>query len=141
MADHAYLGAVGAGELARALRRLPEEARRELRPALRHAGQLVRNKAASNASWSTRIPGALSVVTSASGSRPAVAVVARGARAPHARPYEGIAGTSTFRHPVYGGDTWVAQACRPFLAPAVRTEQPAVVAELSGAVGRALGRA
>lgn len=136
-----YLGSAGAGELARMLRRLPEGARRELRPALRAAGAKVKAAAASNAAWSSRIPGALYVATSGVEGRSAVTIGARAAAAPHARPYEGITGERSFRHPVYGRDVWVSQACRPFLAPAVASEQSAVVAELGDAVGRALDRA
>lgn len=137
-----YVGSVGAGDLARALRRLDEDTRRELRPALRAAGAKVRDAAARNASWSSRIPGALYVSTSARPGRSAVTIGASATKAPHARPYEGIGGGRSFRHPVYGNrEVWVAQACRPFLAPAVVTEQPAVVAELGAAVGKALDRA
>lgn len=134
------LGAAGAGELGRALRALPADVRRELRPALARAGRVVRDQAAANASWSTRIPGSLFVSTSATVGRSAVTVSASKATAPHARPYEGIAGTRSFRHPVFGGRVWVTQACRPFLAPAVVSEQARVVAELGDAVGKAIDR-
>lgn len=133
-----YLGAVGAGRLAANLRRLPAETRRELRPALRAAGEVVRASAARNASWSSRIPSSLSVVTSAVSTRSAVAVVARRAVAPHARPLEGVTGNATFRHPVFGRDVWVSQACRPFLRPAVAAEQGHVVDLLAASVDRAL---
>lgn len=135
-----YLGSAGAGRLAAALRAMPEEIRREERPALRAAGQLVRNLAAGNAAWSTRIPGALRVTTSGVAGRSAVSVSASRARAPHARPLEGITGARSFRHPVFGGDRWVTQACRPFLAPAANAAAPAVEGMLADAVDRALSR-
>ncbi len=136
MAD--YIGSAGVGELAAALRRMPVETRRELRPALRRAGNRVKSRAAGNAAWSSRIPPSLAVVLSTSMRRSAVAISARASVAPHARPYEGITGAGSFRHPVFGGDVWVAQATRPFLAPAALAEQAAVVEELGQAVTKAL---
>lgn len=135
-----YLGSAGAGRLAVNLRRLPVEARKELRPQLRAAGELVRATAASNAGWSSKIPASLQVATSGSERRSAVAVVARRAMAPHARPYEGVTGNTQFRHPVFGRDVWVSQACRPFLRPAVVSEQRHVVDLIGFAVDRALTR-
>lgn len=130
------IGSIGAGEVARLLRSIPTDVRRKLRPALQAAGQLVRDRAASNASWSTRIPASLAVRTSGVQGRPAVSIVASAAVAPHARPYEGIAGGMSFRHPVYGSERipWVAQAARPFLAPAVQQAEPQVIE----AVGRVI---
>jgi hypothetical protein len=135
-----YLGSAGAGQLAAALRRMPQDIRQEQRPALRAAGALVRNRAASNASWSTRIPGALRVTTSGAVGRSAVSVTVSRARAPHARPLEGITGGRSFRHPVFGTDRWVTQACRPFLAPAANTSVAAVEGLLVDALDRALSK-
>lgn len=135
-----YVGSAGVGMLAADLRALPAEARRELRPALRAAGQIVRDAAAQEASWSARIPASLQVVTSAVSRRSSVAIVARQQIAPHARPLEGIAGNASFRHPVFGMDTWVAQACRPFMRPAAAAKQPAVVELIGDAVHLAIAR-
>lgn len=136
-----YVGSAGAGRLAELLRGITAEVRREERPALRKAGQIVRDTAAQKAAWSARIPRSLSVVTSMSMSRSAVAITARRAVAPHARPLEGIAGNASFRHPVYGTRTrWVSQACRPFLRPAVLQEQERVTAALVEPLTRGLAR-
>jgi hypothetical protein len=71
--------------------------------------------ARSNAGWSSRVPAAIKpqATTKGMGLR-----VARG-KAPHGRPFEGIGGNGTFRHPVFGNkQVWVAQTTRPFLQPA-----------------------
>lgn len=50
------------------------------------------------------------------------------ARAPHARPYEGMTGRNPFRHPVFGDrSVWVAERTRPFLVPAVQETRPEVM--------------
>jgi len=120
--------------LAEAFGTLPAEMRAELRPRLKAAGGLVAAAARSNASWSSRIPGAIRVSTSFTSRTGGVSVRVDSQKAPHARAYEGIAGNATFRHPVYGGDTWVEQETRPFLAPAVNAKRAVVMAEIEAAV-------
>lgn len=119
-----------ASELRRAaadLRGFSTQVRREIRPAVKRAAEPMVAAARANASWSTRIPGAIKISTLKRG----VEIRVSRKRAPHARPYEGIAGGSTFRHPVYGNrDRWVTQQTRPFLEPAVRQHMPKVRAEL-----------
>lgn len=111
-------------QIARDMRRLEPETRKAVRPRLRRAGELIAGEARRNASWSSRIPSTVRVVTSFRANREGVTVRAGGPSAPHARPYEGItARGDTFRHPVYGRDWWVAQATRPFLLPAVQAKQ------------------
>lgn len=131
-------------EIARDMRALPEETRKAVRPALRKAGEQVAREAAVNASWSSRIPATLKVVTSFRQNREGVTVVAGGPKAPHARPYEGIATRgATFRHPVHGNyDVWVAEPTRPFLRPAAEAAGPsaeALVREAMDDVGQSLG--
>lgn len=84
------------------------------------AGPLLAD-ARQRASWSTRIPGAISVRGIASENLGTAGVTLRvsAAIAPHARPYEGLGGAAQFRHPVYGHDVWVSQATRPYAMPAV----------------------
>lgn len=109
--------------IARDMRRLPEETRKAVRPKLRKGGQIVQRDAQSNASWSSRIPGTIKVVTSFRTNREGVMVRAGGPAAPHARPYEGLSARgNTFRHPVHGRDWWVAQATRPFLIVAAEAK-------------------
>lgn len=138
MAD--YIGAVGCAELARKLAMVPVEARKTLRPRLRAAGQVVRDTAAANASWSTRIPASLSVRVAFGGSRTGVSIVSSAGKAPHARPYEGITGEATFPHPLNfpWQDKWVDQATRPFLRPALLAHRDTVIRAVEDAVDDAI---
>lgn len=135
------IGSAGAAALAHRLADVPVKARPRTSAALRRSGESVKSAAAANASWSTRIPGSLAVQVRFSGRTQGVSIVARASVAPHARPYEGIAGGRKFRHPVFGHDVWVAQACRPFLRPAVAANQDDVVTALNEAVKSAIADA
>lgn len=124
------------------LQLVPESVRGQLRPALRAVGKTVRDTAAGNASWSSRIPAALRVrVNLTTGSkRMGITVYAMSGRAPHARPYEGVI-SDPFRHPVYGNrDVWVPQAARPFLFPAARQHAAEVERTVNESVTEALSR-
>lgn len=111
----------------RELRTMSREVRREIRPRIRKAAEPMVAEARSNASWSSRIPGAIRL----SNTRRGVSIRVNQKRAPHARPYEGIRGGATFRHPVFGNrDRWVSQATRPFLDPAVARHRGRVRSEL-----------
>lgn len=98
---------------------------RELRPAIRRAVQSAAadfvSDVKADASWSSRIPGAVRVKTSFAKAGAGVRVYVDSKRAPHARPYEGLSdggNRGSFRHPVYGNrDVWVSQATRPFFRP------------------------
>lgn len=113
---------VGIRALVGSLGDMPAEVRANLRKELRVVGQSALSKARSNASWSSRIPPAISVRVSTRGDKAGVYLRVDAARAPHARPYEGIGSRgATFRHPVFGDrDAWVTQATRPYLVPAVQ---------------------
>lgn len=104
--------------LAHDLGRIPAEFHREVRKRIRTVGQDLLHEAQGDASWSTRIPQALSLRVSLSERRPGVTVRASLAKAPHARVYEGIL-EDVFRHPVYGHPWWVKAPARPYLLPAV----------------------
>ncbi len=120
---------------------LPNDIRRDLRKGLREAGQEALNQARSNASWSSRIPGALSLRVYTSGPRAGVSLRVDSSKAPHARPYEGIGGRGdSFKHPVFGGETWVSEPTRPFLAPAAQKTRPRVMAAAEHAIQTAARR-
>lgn len=110
------------------LGKIPPELRRQLRPAMRKAALPILEDAKRRASWSTRIPGAISIRSSFSGRRPGVSLRVDSAKAPHARPYEsGSARNRQLRHPVFADGekdrsewTWVNENTRPFFFPAVR---------------------
>lgn len=102
------------------LRQIPREVRREVGPGIRKAAGPVLQAARGNASWSSRIPGALRLAVRFGRRTSGVALVASARKAPHARPYENLGRPGVFRHPVGGRDRWVAQRARPFAWPAVR---------------------
>lgn len=104
----------------RTLKTLDKEISKALNRELRKViGSTIVPAARQNASWSSRIPGAI---------KPTVGTTKIGARvasrqAPHGRAYEGLAkgvrSNASFRHPVFGNrDVWVSQRTRPYLQPA-----------------------
>jgi hypothetical protein len=118
-----------ANVIANDLRRLPQETRKKIRPKLRRIGDRVAATAKANASWSSRIPATVRVVTSFRFEREGVDVKLGGRGAPHARAYEGLT-RNPFRHPVHGDPrktrkewAWVYQAARPMLQPAARQHE------------------
>ena len=138
----AWQGSEGMKILATRLGMMPAELRPRVRAALKVSGESMRSRAAAQATWSTRIPKALKTRTRFAGSRPGVWVAASRNIAPHARPYEGITGNATFRHPTLDPEKWVTQSTRPFLVPAVEATNDeairAAIDALDGAV-RAAG--
>jgi len=100
------------------LRSVPKESKKAVRKAIVAATADIRGEMARRASWSTRIPGAIGVRTQFSSAQ--VQIRVNQARAPHARPYEGLSSGSSFRHPVFGNrNVWVAERARPFFFPAI----------------------
>jgi hypothetical protein len=121
--------------LIRDLGELPPAFRKAARPHMLTAGRGVLELMRSHASWSSRIPSAISMTASTT----AMGVRFRtdSARAPHARPYEGLSG-DPFRHPLFGDrESWWDQAARPFFYRSV-TEGAGQVVE---ALGEALDQA
>lgn len=126
------------GRLPTDLRSMTPRLRRSLRAKLKEAAEPIAADARRRASWSTRIPGAISVTPGiARGSQVVIRFRVSAAKAPHARPYEGLSGRGAvtfFRHPVFGrgltrttrkgvevsADNWVSQKTRPFIEPALR---------------------
>jgi hypothetical protein len=108
------------------LRTVPKEAKKDVRKAIVAATSEIRADMARRASWSSRIPGAITTRVRFASASVQIRVDAR--RAPHARPYEGVSSRGgSFRHPVYGNtDRWVSQAARPFFFPAAEGHRKAV---------------
>ncbi len=125
-------------QVAQQLASISPKIRRNTTTAIIQGGQPIVMQAKANASWSRRIPGAITMRTTYSGRRAGIYIRVDSVRAPHARPYEGVEGNPSFRHPVYGGDKWVAQATRPFAAPAIRAGAPRVRAGIEQAISDAL---
>lgn len=116
------------------LRAMSMQVRRGIRPTIKRASEPMVAQARANASWSTRIPGAIRVAVLKSG----VDIRVNRRKAPHARPLEGIGGNATFRHPVFGNRSrWVSQQTRSFLDPAVEQHRGKVRKALIDLVGEA----
>lgn len=107
------------------IRKMGGTVSRELGKEFKKAAGPVADQAKSNASWSTRIPGAIKTGTSRSRKFPGAQIKVSKDRAPHARLYEFGSGSRSrsFRHPVYGDrNNWVEEATRPFIRPAIRAK-------------------
>lgn len=123
--------------LAEDLGKIPPELRKQLRPGLKAAAEPIAADARGRASWSTRIPRAISLSVRLGSRNPGMSIRVRSAVAPHGRPKEGITGNVTFRHPVHGHrDRWVDQATQPYLAPAVEAGTESVVAAVAQTIDR-----
>lgn len=99
--------------LGKALREADAAMYREVQRSLRVVGQEVAARAKANASYSTRIPGSVTVRTSG------VNAVVVSAKSPNAGPVENH-GKGYVRHPVFGDrNTWTDKNSHPaFLVPA-----------------------
>jgi hypothetical protein len=111
-------------QLARDLHKMEAAGRRRLKAEFTRLGQPVLAAARRNASWSSRIPGALSVrgIANQNSARIGIELRVSVSKAPHARAFEGISQQGSdayFRHPVYGHDRWVSQKTRPYMVKAV----------------------
>jgi hypothetical protein len=136
----------GVSELAATFGVLPAELKAALKPAVLEAAGLIGDKASDNASFSSWIPGAVSVSASFSGSGGGAVVKGAERGFPHSgevRTYEGNGESPTpFLRPVFGRHPGVPAMTQPFLGPAVEDErEPAigVIAEAVAAVARANG--
>jgi len=124
--------------LIRDLGAIPPAVHRTLRPVVLDAGRPVLAQMRSNASWSSRIPAAISM--RASGKAAGVQFRVSAAQAPHARPYEGLSG-SPFRAPLWGDrEWWYPHDARPFFYRAVEEGADEVVERLGDAVEGAAAR-
>lgn len=137
------VGVQSLNQLSRDLRAAADkELRKGLRFALKRAAEHVRVRAASNFSWSTRIPATLKVTASDRSAK----VKAGGKNAPHAAAFEHHGQEGMFRHPVFArgdraGWTWVNQSSRPGLVPALRSEADKVLDEVVKGIDEAFRQA
>lgn len=121
-------------QLAKDLHKMPPATVKQLRKTFVDAGQPMLADARSRAGWSTRIPGAISVSTTATETRLSVQLRVSAKQAPHGRPYEGLGQGGKFRHPVFGNrDRWVTQATRPYALPAVKDASDKVIPAINNA--------
>lgn len=121
------------------LRGFPRELRPKLRRNIREAATGLVQDIKSNASWSDRIPGAVKTRVGFGARSSGVQIFVDSGAAPHARPFEGISGGSTFRHPVFGGPAWVSQETRPFFMRAVASNERKVIDAVQSAIDDTLG--
>lgn len=104
------------------IRKIGGQVPRELNKTFKRAAEPVAQQAQANASWSTRIPGAIKVKVAQSRRFPGAQIVVDKDKAPHSRLYEFGSGrrSTSFRHQVFGNeDNWVEQSTRPFIRPAL----------------------
>ncbi|WP_460980004.1 hypothetical protein [Pseudactinotalea suaedae] len=132
------------GQLRRLLRDLssaPKTIQRGTRAVMRSEGSQVLADARANASWSSRIPRAMRLQVTLSGSNPGVVIRVDRNAAPHGRVYEGMVG-ATFRHPVFEQPNrptvWVAEDARPYLVPAATAAAPRLQRAVATAASQAL---
>lgn len=86
----------------------------ELRKGITAAAKPIVAAVQREASWSSRIPAAVKAKTSFAAKSAGVAITVDSRKAPEAAPLENQGNTGTFRHPVFGTDTWVTQQAQPF---------------------------
>lgn len=121
--------------LAKDMGSLSMDTRRELRPKLRAAGQIVKSDMQGSYSWSSRIPGAVRMTTAFGSKTGGVRIFVDAKRAPHARPIENMGAEGTFRHPLWGDrDHWVDQKARPTFFPAIKRNRETVITLVASAV-------
>lgn len=117
--------------LARDLNKMGAAQRRRLRAEFNRIGQAALSDARSRASWSRRIPSAITTrpITDMTRGRVGVELRVSKDKAPHARAYEGLGQSGSFRHPVFADPnvsrsewTWTQKNSqfRPFVWPAAR---------------------
>ena len=112
----------GLREFDRAMKRLTPEVQKQFRADLKKIAQDVASEAKGRASWSRRIPGAISATVTAKGA----GVRLSKKKAPHGGLYErGSSGNRRMvRHPLFGNtDFWFETPIRPFIEPAVQSKR------------------
>jgi hypothetical protein len=102
--------------------------------AIKAAVQPVVTQARANASFSDRIPGSIRATSTSGKANVSVKVVAGGAKAPEAAAFEHQGTPGTFRHPVFGTNTWVSQAAHPFLFPALTSQAEDIASAVEEAI-------
>lgn len=110
----------------------------EMRKGIVAAAKPVVDAVAANASWSSRIPGAVKAKTSFSAKNAGVSITVDAKKAPEARPLENNGQGGMFRHPVFadgsrvrGDQTWVSQPAQPFFWAGVRGANSDVMAAMN----------
>lgn len=117
------------------LQGLPADMQKELRNGVRRAATPIAKDARSRASWSTRIPGAITLEGSRSLNAATVRLKVNSNKAPHARPWEfGSGRNRNLRYRLFGQDVWFEKPTRAFLFPAVRAGAKGMEAEIAKSI-------
>lgn len=119
------------------LGKIPQELRTALRPELKRVADVIVTDARGRASFSTRIPGAITTSVRFGARDPGVTIRVRDSKAPHGRAFEGITGAVLFIHPTFGHrDREVPQVTRPYLSPAAEAHMDDVLSAAAETVDR-----
>lgn len=119
-------------QLARDLKGIDNELRKDLMRRMRKALDPAKNAVKQEASWSSRIPGAVSGRVGYRRNGVVARIVVNAAKAPEAAPINNNDREGTFRHPVWGNrSNWVSQQARPFMKRGAERAQPDVIREVS----------
>jgi len=123
--------------LARNLRLAAPQVWKAARVELREAGEIIASDARQRASFSTKIPGSIKVITRAGNVR----VRAGGPDAPDAVALENH-GKGHPRHPLFGNrEHWYTNNTPAFLAPALEANAKVVAVRMGETLTRAVDRA
>jgi hypothetical protein len=122
------------------LRDAPAELRTTLRREIRAEGKDVEGDIKANASWSSRIPGAVRTTVGFGARSSGVVIRVDAGKAPHARPLEFGNKPGFNRHPVFTYDVWVDQPIRPFFFRAVTPAMPRLVGRVQGVIDDVFAR-
>lgn len=122
-----------------ALKGIEGNLRVEMRRGIVAAAKPVADRVKANASWSSRIPGAVKTKVSFSAKSAGVTVYVDASKAPEARPLENGGSGGTFRHPVFADQsrqtradyTWVSQKAHPFFGSASKSEDSKITAGIN----------
>lgn len=121
---------------------VPRALQGEMRESLTRAAQPILMDARKRASWSTRIPQAITLKASVSQRAPGVRMVADSQQAPHARPWEfGSGRNRNLRFRLFGTNVWFEKEPRSFFFPAVRAGQAGVMEEINKSIDEVARRA
>lgn len=101
----------------------------EMRKGIKVAIEPVKAAVIDEASWSSRIPGAVKTKVSFNAKSAGASVYVDSDVAPEAAPINNRDHSGSFRHPVFGDrETWTNQQARPFMQVALRAANGSQVA-------------
>jgi hypothetical protein len=113
-----------------------------LRKNLKAAAEPMKRQVQANASWSSRIPGAVGMQVRFTAKKVGVSVFVSRKKAPHARPIENAGRSGEFTHPLFGDPSHpVRQPARPFFFTEMARHMPEVEKACAAAIDEAARQA